>query len=292
MGKSNVVRLFDENENVTPFPGAPVPGFVGIDYERLASALAREQLRLAEEQAKAKKAAAKSAAGAKRNKRPSKNGPADPIKDKDDIRRIAQYFHDKAVEAHNAGHPSSEMLNHRNELLFLIGCSVGLRASDLLELRVGDFKPPEYKARLKEGKTQKYRVVTLGPMAIEAYEKLVAMLDHPSDDTFLFQSQRSGNSDLNVRSFAVVLRKAKEDLGLTYRLCTHSMRKTFGYHLFMDNQQSPEILAYLQKIFGHSSSAVTLRYIGLEAEREQRMYQELDYGFTLSDIGTVPKDEE
>lgn len=275
--KDNVLRLYDEN--VTPFPNAEVAKFVGIDYDALAAALVREQNRIADE-----KRAAKKSSATKRRKTKADNGAADPVKEKVDIKRIAKYFHDRAVKAHNAGKDSSEQLNYRNELLFLIGCSVGLRASDLLELRVGDFKPPLYKARIMEGKTGKYREITLGPMAIEAYNKIVGMLESPTDQTYLFQSQRSGNSGLNVRSFAYVLRCAKRDLELPYRLSTHSMRKTFGYHMFMDNQQSPEILAYLQKVFNHSSSAVTLRYIGLDAEREQKMYQDLNYGFSLEDI--------
>lgn len=279
MSKANVLSLYDDN--VTPFPNSGVPEFVGIDYDRLAAALVKEQERIAEEKRRAKKASS-----AKKRSTKSNNGAADPVKDKQDIKRIAKYFHDKAVSAHNVGHSSSELINYRNELLFLIGCSVGLRASDLLELRVGDFKAPLYKARIMEGKTGKYREVTLGPMAVDAYNKLVGMLDNPNDKTYLFQSQRSGNSGLTVRSFADVLRGAKRDLGLPYRLSTHSMRKTFGYHMFMDNQQSPEILAYLQKVFNHSSSAVTLRYIGLDSEREQKMYQDLDYGFNLDDIDT------
>lgn len=273
----NVLRLYDDN--VTTFPNSEVTKFVGIDYDMLAAALVKEQNRIAEEKRHAKKASS-----AKRRATKSNNGAADPVKNKSDIKLIAKYFHDKAVVAHNVGHSSSEQLNYRNELLFLIGCSVGLRASDLLELRVGDFKPPTYKARIMEGKTGKYREITLGPMAIDAYNKIVGMLDNPTDKTYLFQSQRSGNNGLSVRSFAYVLRAAKRDLGLPYRLSTHSMRKTFGYHMFMDNQQSPEILAYLQKVFNHSSSAVTLRYIGLDAEREQKMYQDLDYGFSLDDI--------
>ena len=62
------------------------------------------------------------------------------------------------------------------------------------------------------------------------------------------------------------------------------MRKTFGYHLFMDNQSSPEILAYLQRIFKHSSNAVTLNYIGLSAEKEEELYKNLDFGFDISDV--------
>lgn len=260
---SNIVRLYDEN--VTTHPSANVPGFVGIDYDRLAEAILAKQ----EEQKQARRAA-KSAAGAAGRKTAGANGTVDPIRSKADIIRIAQYFADR-------GQP-------RNELMFLIGCSVGLRGSDLSRLRVGDFKPPAYQARIKEQKTGKIRVITLNAMAIEAYHALLASLPSHSDDTYLFQSQRTGNRNIERHSFARILRQAQHDLSLPYRLGTHSMRKTFAYHVFMDNQQTPEVLAYLQRLLNHRDSATTLRYIGLEQKKEQQLYRTLDFGFTLNDI--------
>ena len=49
---------------------------------------------------------------------------------------------------------------------------------------------------------------------------------------------------------------------LNIRIGTHSLRKTFGYHHYKKFGNLP----LLQKIFNHSSSSVTLRYIGLEQD--------------------------
>lgn len=92
-------------------------------------------------------------------------------------------------------------------------------------------------------------------------------------DSGIFPSQRTGNCSIDRHSFARILRQAQRDLGLPYRLGTHSMRKTFAYHVLMDNQQTPEVLAYLKKLFNHRDSATTLRYIGLEQKREQQFYK-------------------
>ena len=43
-------------------------------------------------------------------------------------------------------------------------------------------------------------------------------------------------------------------------------------------------LAYLQAMFNHTNSGVTLRYIGLDEEKKNKLYENLDYGFTLDDI--------
>lgn len=262
MALDNVVKLFDDD--VATLPGAEVARYVGLDYDRLASAILDETQRR-KEQAKAQRVSSHD-----ERKKAAANGTVDPIRDKRDIVRIAQYFYDKG--------------QFRNELLFLIGCSVGLRGEDLVDLKVGSFQKPKYQARVKEGKTGKYRTITLNTMAIKAYEALVTSMPGCDENTYLFQSQRKGNRSISRHSFARVLRQAQEDLRLPYHLGTHSMRKTFAYHIFMDNQKTPEVLAYLQKLLNHRDSATTLRYIGLKAEKEEQLYKQLDFGFDLDDV--------
>lgn len=267
MQSNNVVKLYEDGD-VIPHPSSDMPRFVGIDYDKLAEAILAKQ----EDREKARRAARSAASAAKRTAKGA-NGTVDPIRDKKDIIRIAQYFADHK--------------QYRNELMFLIGCSVGLRGSDLSTLRVGDFKPPHYQAHIKEQKTGKLRTITLNDMAIEAYHKLVDTIPGATDQTFLFQSQRTGNCNIQRHSFARILRQAQTDLNLPYHLGTHSMRKTFAYHVFMDNQKTPEVLAYLQRLLNHRDSATTLRYIGLEETKEQQLYKDLDFGFSLDDIKEV-----
>ena len=59
-----------------------------------------------------------------------------------------------------------------------------------------------------------------------------------------------------------ILNKAAQQANLNIRIGTHSLRKTFGYHHYKKFGNLP----LLQKIFNHSSSSVTLRYIGLEQD--------------------------
>ena len=55
-----------------------------------------------------------------------------------------------------------------------------------------------------------------------------------------------------------------EEAHLEEKFGTHSMRKTFGYHHYKKYKD----VAMLQKIFNHSSPAVTLTYIGIEQEEK------------------------
>ena len=274
MAANNLVRIYEEN--VHPMPN--MPGFIGIDFDafaravvrdnRLAEAIAREQKKLEEEMMEAKRVA-KAEASLKRRTTHGANGTVDPIRDKADVLKIAQYFYDK----HQI----------RNSLMFLIGCSVGLRGEDLCKVKVGDITE-DGRYRTKEQKTGKYRTVVLNNLAMTCYHELVRTIPNCTEDSMLFQSQKGDNQSISRHSFGRILRQAGKDLHLPYKLGTHSMRKTFGYHLFMSNQQTPEILANLQKIFQHDSSATTLRYIGLSNEREEELYKNLDFGFDISDV--------
>lgn len=285
---AEVIKLY-QDENVEPLQNmtryaaidynllaTKLAKYTNIDYNFLISALADEMERRQKAE-RAQKKAAKAEASVKRRTTVGANGTVDPIRKKEDILKIAQYFYDKG--------------QLRNAAMFIIGCNIGLRGKDFCAIKIGDI-PESGVYRLKERKTGKYRTVVLNNFAMQCYRELVASIPNHTDETPLFISQKGENQSIERSSFARILRNAGKDLNLPYKLGTHSMRKTFGYHLFMDNQQSPEILAYLQEMFGHTNSRVTLRYIGLEEEKRNKLYENLNYGFTLDDIKDITENKE
>ncbi|MDO4756660.1 MAG: hypothetical protein Q4A54_09960, partial [Parabacteroides sp.] len=46
-------------------------------------------------------------------------------------------------------------------------------------------------------------------------------------------------------------------------VCSHSLRKTFGFWVYHQAKDKDGALIILQEIFKHSSPAITSRYIGL-----------------------------
>ncbi|HNW16740.1 MAG TPA: tyrosine-type recombinase/integrase, partial [bacterium] len=78
------------------------------------------------------------------------------------------------------------------------------------------------------------------------------------DDEFLFLSRQGGKRPLTRVSAWRILNSAAREVGLE-GIGTHTMRKTFGFHYYRMSKD----IAMLQKIFNHSSPAVTLRYIGI-----------------------------
>lgn len=157
--------------------------------------------------------------------------------------------------------------------LFTFGMNVALRIGDLLSLKYTDIVDNEF--NIKEGKTGKYRLVTLNEGAQQAVISLRALSPH---DIYLFQSTGNRAKGLTKAfSSQYVLRAFKEaqeinGLSYPYNLGTHSMRQTFGYHQYKYNNMS---LGQLQTIFGHSSEGITLAYIGITAEDTAKAYHSL-----------------
>ncbi|NCB47151.1 site-specific integrase [bacterium] len=146
---------------------------------------------------------------------------------------------------------------YRDYMLFVIGLNTGLRVGDILKLKVSDIRGKSH-ITLHEEKTKKEKRFKINEPLKAELEKYTQDME---PEEFLFKSQK-GNFPISTVQAWRILKAAAEKVGLE-DIGTHSMRKTFGYFYY---QQYNEI-SYLQKIFNHSSPAVTLGYIGITQDR-------------------------
>jgi len=68
------------------------------------------------------------------------------------------------------------------------------------------------------------------------------------------------------------MKAAGKSVGLT-NIGTHSLRKTFGYHVY---KKSDSDIGLVQKLLNHSVSGATLRYIGVDREKMDDICLELN----------------
>jgi site-specific recombinase XerD len=101
-----------------------------------------------------------------------------------------------------------------------------------------------------------------------------------SDYMFRSESNRGSNNNQPIHRNSVdrILKGLAKDLGLGNRMATHSMRKTFAYHQMVMSGNNPRKLLLLQKMFGHSTSAQTLDYIGITGDEIDEAYRKLNLG--------------
>ena len=215
-----------------------------------------------------------------------------PIKSKDDIARMHAYLLRKAYDAptpHKAG------LAYRNWLYWALGINLGLRGGDICELtwdKVVDcatYSPDTRECRILDDehlyinaeKTGKVTRLVYNPEAREAiayYLKQTGVVPTPGQPVFA-SSKESGTSEARVSghidcdNLGRIIKQAARAVGIGYNVCSHTLRKTFGYFFY----QSTGDLAALQYIFGHSSSQITLRYIGITDETVTEAYGKKAY---------------
>ena len=205
---------------------------------------------------------------------------AEPIKDMNDIIRISQYLiHEERF---------------RDNMLFIVGINFGLRVSDLRMLRFSNLINDDFTFRdrfpILEKKTkntrkrQKNRYITINSAVIDAVTLYLENTPGVRLDDYMFKSVSNNSSGKNVpiskQGVDLMLKGVARDLGLGNRMATHSLRKTFAYHQMVMSGNDPRKLLLLQKMFGHSSAAQTLDYIGITSEEIDDAYRNLNLGST------------
>jgi len=169
-----------------------------------------------------------------------------------------------------------EESNPRNYLLFVMGCNIALRISDLLSLKVkdvinskGDIKTYLH---IKEKKTSRPAKIYLNNTVKEALIYYLNKSKGIDPDNFLFKSERSNKRLDRVRAWGLIQEWIKE-VGLEgERYGTHTLRKTWGYQA---RKQGLSIEQISEKL-GHKSVTVTRRYIGISQEEINQIEKEVE----------------
>lgn len=154
----------------------------------------------------------------------------------------------------------------RNRALFLLGLRSGFRISELLSLRLKDVLQngnlvDRVAVERKNMKGQLAgRTVVLHPEAREALGFWVNRLTerHTDPVTFLFRSRQGANQAMDRRSAWHLLTRAFAKCGLTGKLGTHCMRKTFAKKV---HEKLGRDLVKTQKALGHARITSTVSYL-------------------------------
>jgi integrase len=162
----------------------------------------------------------------------------------------------------------------RDELLFVMGINTALRIGDLLSLSVGDVLDEGGNIvlwlDLKEQKTGKTKRFPLNSAVKNALSDYLSQRRCSDRSEPLFPSQKGGA--LSRSQAWRLLKHAAESIGLE-NIGTHSLRKTFGYQVY---KKSGGDLGLVQKLMNHSTSKVTLSYIGINRDAMDDAYLSLN----------------
>jgi integrase len=183
-----------------------------------------------------------------------------PIRNKQDVQDLSNYYLKRG--------------QLRNHALIVLGVHTALRISDLLRLRwenVYDFERGSVRSSIivTEQKTGKTRIIAINKAAVKALAMLASRVAQRG--RCLIENPRTKKAIGRIQAYRII-RAAAESLGIGRYSC-HSLRKCLGYHAWKSGV-SP---AVIMEIYGHSSFAVTQRYLGITQDDMDAVYLGLEF---------------
>ena len=141
--------------------------------------------------------------------------------------------------------------NPRHYLLLTLAYSAGLRVSELVNCRLGDFDLQGLQMKVRQGKGKKDRITIFSEKISGRLSRLVKC--RPAD-SYLFIT-RNG-SKMSVRTAQKIFKQALLRAGINKNLGIHSLRHSFATHLLEKGVD----LAYIRDLLGHNSIQTTMIY--------------------------------
>ena len=171
-----------------------------------------------------------------------------------------------------------EYRGERDALFWRFGVNVGLRSVDILPIRhddiydgAGEFR--EYLI-LRERKTGKEISIFLNNKIRMHLNRYV--VDRPAlrkANGYIFYSHWDPANHIDYSLAWKIFKKVEQALGLQ-AFTPHSMRKTFGWHLFAITKD----IRIVQKAFNHGSPSTTMLYIGVDQMELDKAIRSLSLG--------------
>ncbi len=170
----------------------------------------------------------------------------EPIRKEKDIKAIIQLLGDKP----------------RDLLLFIIGINNGLRAGDLLKIKINDlrFLKVGQAHPIIESKTKKKNILVINKSIRKALDNYLSKEEH-QDHFFLFRSRKGKNQPLTIQAVNSLIKKWANSINLKGNFGAHTLRKTWGYQQRVKFGVGFEIIA---KRYNHSNPKTTMLYLGIE----------------------------
>jgi len=145
-----------------------------------------------------------------------------------------------------------EPSNLKHRVMLLVAYSGGLRAGEIVRLKVGDIDSKRMMIRVNQGKGGKDRYTLLSRTCLAELRNYYKAYK-PVDWLFPAPNQKQ---HLSVYTLNKMFRRAKKKAGITKDGGVHSLRHAFATHLL----ESGCDIRIIQKLLGHSSILTTTIY--------------------------------
>lgn len=159
----------------------------------------------------------------------------------------------------------TENLKHNTMLKLCYG--MGLRVSEILNLKVSNVDSQTMRVHIERGKGKKDRYVNL-PESI--LEQLRAYYLEYKPKVYLFEGLHGGQ--YSSRTIQEVFKKALEKARITKKVGIHSLRHSFATHLL----ESGTDIRFIQELLGHNDIKTTFVYTHVTDKSIRKIISPLD----------------
>jgi len=156
-------------------------------------------------------------------------------------------------------------LKHNTMLRLCYG--MGLRVSELVNLKLGDIDSGNMQVHVRRAKGKKDRYVNL-PQSVLGQLREYFKAYRPKE--YLFQGQYGGA--LSVRSAQAVFQAALKRAGIKKQVGIHGLRHSYATHLMVAGTD----IGHIQKLLGHEDIRTTLIYAKVSGSDLKKVKSPLD----------------
>jgi len=164
--------------------------------------------------------------------------------------------------------------NLKHQTVLAVAYGTGLRASEVVALKVGDVDSERMTLRVERGKGSKDRYAMLSPVLLErlrTWWRFARAQGRMLDGGWLFPGMNPIES-LSTRQLNRIVRSAAEAAGIDKRISMHTLRHSFATHLL---EQKVDIRV-IQVLLGHKKLETTALYAQVATDILREVVSPLD----------------
>ena len=173
----------------------------------------------------------------------------------------------KVIHAADIKQIFDKTVNLKHSTMLKLSYGMGLRVSELINLKITDIDSKQMLVLLARAKGKKDRYVNL-PESILIQLRLYFKEYRPQ--VYLFEGQYGGQ--YSTRSAQAVFKQAMERVGLNKVVSFHSLRHSFATHLLENGTD----IRFIQDLLGHSNIKTTLLYTQVSDTSLRKIESPLD----------------
>lgn len=159
----------------------------------------------------------------------------------------------------------TENIKHR--LIIKLCYGMGLRVSEIVNLKIEDIDSKNMTVFISRGKGKKDRIVNLPKSLLDELREYYRIY---KPKFYLFEGM--DNAQYSVRSTQNVFKNAMKKAGISKRVGIHSLRHSYATHLL----QYGTDISLIQKLMGHNSIKTTLVYTSVTDKHIAKVESPLD----------------